>query len=102
MSKKPKKHYCNTQEGNQPKKCKNEVYLEFKVKVFHPISGRTSWQTWKLCKKHFDEFHSYQGQGWGTIYKKKGISPVIGYEIPMVKGFIETPYMELNDEECTQ
>lgn len=91
-----KNQYC-TVGTIQKKKCKNKVYLIFKVKVFHLRSGRKTWQTWALCKKHFDQFHQEQGQGWASTYKNKEDAPVIGYKIPMIKGFIETPHKNKDD-----
>jgi hypothetical protein len=42
--------------------CKKEIFKIFKVQVFHPNSGRKTWQTWKHCKEHFIQFIKFQGQ----------------------------------------
>lgn len=67
------------------KKCKNEVEFIFKVKVFHPDSGRTSWQTWNFCKAHYIMFLEMNGHGWESWYRprkgyQKPSSPVIDFK----------------------
>lgn len=60
------------------KRCKATVFVLFKVKVFHPNSGRETWQTWHLCEEHAKEFQERKGEGYFTHYHKTGEeAPVI-------------------------
>ena len=64
------------------KKCKNIDYItNLKVNVIHSNSGRKTWQTWKICKKHFLLFMSVEGKGWEVYYKNKASAFVMGYKI---------------------
>lgn len=62
------KEKCFVREKGQ-KKCKEEYYGTIRVQLFHLKSLRRSWQTWKMCKKHFFQFVEKDGKGWFCWYK---------------------------------
>ena len=69
-------------ENNKKICCPEPIYRIFKVKVFHPNSGRKTWQTWRFCKSHFEAFIACQGKGWITWYRDgRPECPVIDYKI---------------------
>jgi hypothetical protein len=62
--------------------CKKPIYRLFKVKVFHPNSGRKSWQTWRFCYDHFNKFVKTNGEGWFCHYRKEDLeAPVIEFNL---------------------
>jgi len=68
-------------------RCKNDSEEIFRVQVFHPISGRTSWQTWYFCQEHFAQFLQMQGKDWVCVYNPKlnrPDSPVIDFKLEMI------------------
>lgn len=78
MNKMPKK--CHViQEGKSV--CRKPVFHAVKVRVLHPISGRKTWQTWKLCELHFLKILKENGDGWFSSYKKKPNAPVMECKI---------------------
>lgn len=64
-------------------RCTESVYRIFKVQIIHPNTGRKTWQTWRLCKQHFDEFMKVKGEGWFCRYNNKDrpLCPVVKFTI---------------------
>ena len=65
--------------------CKEPIFITIKVKVYHPTTKRTTWQTWDLCESHFADFFQKKGDGYCVVYpgkKEKGECPVIGFRLP--------------------
>lgn len=65
--------------------CKNPVFIKIKVQVFHPNILRRTWQTWPLCRDHFEAFLNSNGEGWYVTYRykpEKGECPVINFKLP--------------------
>lgn len=78
---------CNMRydENGEKMVCKEEVYIKIKVRVFHPTTNRKTWQSWKLCKHHFHEFLTRNGEGYYCFYPRKpfkGECPVIDFQVP--------------------
>jgi hypothetical protein len=58
--------------------CHNPIFRLFRVQVLHPTTRRKTWQIWKFCEPHFQEFIATEGKGWGRRYPKDPIlHPVI-------------------------
>lgn len=79
---KQKCRYCWDDEEGKVHFCRKSIYRLFRVKVFHPNSGRKTWQTWRFCLEHFNKFLETNGEGWSCHYRKEDLyDPVIGFNL---------------------
>ena len=62
-------------------RCKNKVYAVVKVRVFWRDTNRHSWQTWYLCKEHYEEFMESEGKGWYSKKKDRPKAFVVDFKI---------------------
>jgi hypothetical protein len=66
-------------DGNRYR-CLKPVHAVVKVKLFWSDTFRHSWQTWYLCKVHYDWFLQDQGEGWYCKKKHRPKAPVVDFE----------------------
>lgn len=62
-------------------KCKNKVFAVVKVRVFWRDTNRHSWQTWYMCKKHYDQFIEDQGKNWCSKKKNRPEAFVVDFKV---------------------
>jgi len=53
------------------KRCQKPFFQSLKIRVFHYISLRKTWQTWNLCYDHFQTILKNNAENWVVLNKKQ-------------------------------